>query len=349
MVVLTLHSGSYFVVSVQLTGNNQALIIVDNIIVPSELLGNLNPQDVEDIVVLNGPSAAALYGSEASNGALMITTKKGGGKNGKPEVTVTHTLTREEVSFFPKLQQLFGSGSSANFPIYTPDENQQYGPAFDGTLRPIGQPLADGSIQTIPYAPVNGKNSFWQKALSSQTDVSMSSSDDSGSMRVSAQYIDGATTTPKDKFTKTIFKIGGQRQMSKNLEADYSFNYTQNRYDITTQTSTIYAELMQTPAQIQITKYQDWQNDKYSTPSGYYNPFYRNPYFLLDNYRQYTRNDYLQVIDLKYSATNWLDLTFRNGITSRNNSAKSTSDKYTYSDFAKLTTHGSYKKTDVTG
>jgi TonB-linked SusC/RagA family outer membrane protein len=331
-------------------GNNQALIIVDNIIVPSELLANLNPQDVEDIVVLNGPSAAALYGSDASNGALMITTKKGGGRNGKPEVTFTQTLTREEVSFFPKLQQLFGSGSTANFPVYTPDENQQYGPAFDGVIRPIGQPLADGSIQNVPYAPTNGKNSFWQKALSSQTDVSMSTSDDRGSMRVSAQYIDGATTTPKDKFTKTVFKIGGQRQMTKNLSLSYGFNYTQNRYDITTQTGTIYAELMQTPAQIQITKYQDWQNDKYSTPSGYYNPFYRNPYFLLDNYRQLTRNDYLQAnIDLKFSPVSWLDLTFRNGITTRNNSAKSTSDKYTYSDFAKLTTHGSYKKTDVAG
>ncbi|MEO8172169.1 MAG: TonB-dependent receptor, partial [Sediminibacterium sp.] len=188
------------------------------------------------------------------------------------------------------------------------------------------------------------------KALSSQTDVAMSTSDDRGSMRVSAQYIDGATTTPKDQFTKTIFKIAGQRQMSKNLNLNYGFNYTQNRYDITTQTGTIYAELMQTPAQIQITNYQDWQNDKYSTPSGYYNPFYRNPYFLLDNYRQYTRNDYLTGnLDLKFAATNWLDLTWRNGITSRNNSVKSTVDKYTYSDFAKLTTHGTYKKTDLAG
>jgi TonB-dependent SusC/RagA subfamily outer membrane receptor len=305
---------------------------------------------VEDVVVLNGPSAAALYGADGSNGALMITTKKGGGKNGKPQVILTHTITREEVSFFPKLQQMFGSGSTANFPVYTPDENQQYGPAFDGVVRPIGQPLSDGSIQSIPYAPVDGKNSFWQKALSSQTDVSMSTSDEKGSMRVSAQYIDGATTTPKDKFTKTIFRIGGKRQMSKNLELTYSFNYTQNRYDITSQTPTIYAELMQTPAQIQITKYQDWQNDKYSTPSGYYNPFYRNPYFLLDNYRQYTRNDYLTgSIDLKFSPLTWMDLIFRNAITTRNNTVKGTSDKYQYSDFAKLTTHGTYKKTDVAG
>jgi len=333
-----------------ITGNNQALIVLDNIVVPSELLGNLNPEDVEDVVVLNGASAAALYGSEASNGALLITTKKGGAKGSKPEVVISHTLTREEVSFFPKLQQQFGSGSTANFPVYTPDENQQYGPAFDGSLKPIGQPLADGSIQTIPYSPVNGKNSFWQKALSSQTDLSLSTNDEKGSTRLSAQFIDGNTTTPKDKLTKTTIKLAGKRSMARTLEMNYSINYTQNRYDITSQTGTIYAELMQTPAQIQVTDYKDWQNDKYSTPSGYYNPFYRNPYFLLDNYRQYTRNDYLAGnLDLKFSPVNWVDLVVRTGITTRNNSGKSTSDKYTYSDFAKATTHGSYKKTDVPG
>lgn len=70
-----------------LTGNNQALIIIDNIISPSSLLGNLNPEDIEDIQVLNGAGAAALYGSDASNGALIVTTKKG-----KAGVTQVSTL-----------------------------------------------------------------------------------------------------------------------------------------------------------------------------------------------------------------------------------------------------------------
>jgi TonB-dependent SusC/RagA subfamily outer membrane receptor len=64
-----------------ISGNNQALIVLDNVVVPNALLGNINPEDVEDIQVLNGASGAALYGSDASNGALIITTKKG--KNGQ--------------------------------------------------------------------------------------------------------------------------------------------------------------------------------------------------------------------------------------------------------------------------
>src|SRR5690606_4554902 len=60
-----------------LRGNNNALVVLDNVIVPSSILGNLNPADIENLTVLNGGNAAALYGSEGSNGALIITTKKG--------------------------------------------------------------------------------------------------------------------------------------------------------------------------------------------------------------------------------------------------------------------------------
>ncbi|HUC81602.1 MAG TPA: SusC/RagA family TonB-linked outer membrane protein [Flavisolibacter sp.] len=331
-----------------ITGNNQALIVLDNVIVPNELLGNLNPEDVESVVVLNGAGASALYGSEASNGALLITTKKG--SRSKPEIRFSNTYTIEETSYFPKLQQQFGAGATANFPVYTPYENQQYGPAFDGTIKPVGQPLADGSIQMLPYAPVNGKNSFWQQGRTNQTDVSLSAGDDRSSLFISAQYIDGVGTTPKDKFNKSTVRFNGRRQFSRALSFNFQTAYTQNRYDITSQTGTIYAELMQTPANIQITNYQNWKTDPYATPDGYYNPFYRNPYFLLDNNRQYTRNDYLTAsAELKFAPLAWLDFTYRLGITTRNNDVKGTTDKYAYSDFARNTTLGSYKKTDITG
>jgi outer membrane receptor protein involved in Fe transport len=202
----------------------------------------------------------------------------------------------------------------------------------------------------LPYGPVNGKNSFWQKGRTNQTDLSISSGDERGTMLVSAQYVDGVGTTPKDSYNKTTVRFNGTRQFTKALSITFNTAYTQNRYDITSQTGSIYAELMQTPASIQVTKYKDWRNDPFSTPDGYYNPYYRNPYFLLDNYRSYTRNDYLTAsADFKIAPVSWLDFTYRIGITTRNNDGKGTADKYTYSDFAKATTHGSYKKTDITG
>ncbi|HEX8504797.1 MAG TPA: carboxypeptidase-like regulatory domain-containing protein, partial [Hymenobacter sp.] len=64
-----------------LTGNNEALIVIDGVISTNDVLGALNPDDVASIDVLKGANAAALYGSQASNGALIITTKKGGNGN----------------------------------------------------------------------------------------------------------------------------------------------------------------------------------------------------------------------------------------------------------------------------
>ena len=118
-----------------LTGNNQALIVLDNVIVPNEVLTNLNPEDVESVNVLNGAGAAALYGSSASNGALIVTTKKG--VRGQNTVTVMNTTTVEQPGFFPKFQTGFGAGGTGygywgNFSYL---ENQSYGPAFDNVKR----------------------------------------------------------------------------------------------------------------------------------------------------------------------------------------------------------------------
>ncbi|WP_315821994.1 TonB-dependent receptor plug domain-containing protein [Paraflavitalea speifideaquila] len=135
-----------------LLGDNTALIVVDNVVVPGSLLGNINPEDVEDVNILNGAGAAALYGSDASNGAIIITTKKG--KAGTNTVKLSNTTTLAMVSFYPQLQDRFGSGYQTLVPAYVPYENQQYGPAFDGSLVEIGRPLKDGSIQKYPIRPL---------------------------------------------------------------------------------------------------------------------------------------------------------------------------------------------------
>ena len=65
--------------------------MLDNVIVPNEILGNLNPDDIEEVVVLNGAGAAALYGSQASNGAMIVTTKKG--RRGYNSIGFSQTTT----------------------------------------------------------------------------------------------------------------------------------------------------------------------------------------------------------------------------------------------------------------
>jgi TonB-linked SusC/RagA family outer membrane protein len=315
-----------------ISGNNQALIVLDNVVVPNALLGNINPEDVEDIQVLNGASGAALYGSDASNGALIITTKKG--KNGQTTVRVANTTTFESISFFPKLQNSFGSGSTSGAQVYDPIENQQYGPAFDGTTRNIGRTLVDGTIQSVPYSPTRDKYDFWDTGISNQTDFSLSSGDDKSSTFVSGQYVDGSGTTPKDKYNRTTLRFNGTRQLSNKFSATYSVSYIENKGDITSATSSVYNNLLNTPAQIPLLSYQNWQSDKWSMPDNYYNDYYQNPYFTIDNNRQKYKNRYLTGnAELRFKATDWLNFTYRAGITNRDYQAKNSNAGFNYTQY----------------
>ncbi|MBE8713127.1 SusC/RagA family TonB-linked outer membrane protein [Sphingobacterium hungaricum] len=334
-----------------LTGNNQALIVIDNVISPSSILGNLNPDDIEDITVLNGSGAAALYGSAASNGALIIKTKKGKATDGF-EINVENTSTWEQIVFLPQVQQRFGSGADNDLQIYNPHENQQYGPVFDGSMVEIGDPLADGSIQTVPYSWTGSKNDFWEVGYSNQTNISIASRTEKSSFRTAAQYLDASGTVPFDKYKRATARISGTQNLIENkLDATYTAYYAQNRYNTTSANASIYDLVLNTPGQIPLTDYKDYVNNPYATPDGYYNAYYNNPYFLAGNNRSITRNDYFMGnFELAYKPLEWLDFLGRVGITSANQSFKNTTGVYYYSDFTKSWAGSStYKQQDILG
>jgi len=312
-----------------LLGNNEALVVLDNVIVPSNILGNLNPEDIEDINVLNGAGAAALYGSDASNGAIIVTTKRGA--KGQDIIKLMNTTTIESVSYYPKLQKEYGSGYETG--TFTPYENQQYGPRYDGTIRQLGRPDLDGSIQEHVYSPNNSREDFWADGINNQTDFSVSSSNDKGGSYLSLQYVNVKGTTPKDKYTRASVRYNGNRKLGKQFDLNFAMNYVQNRYDLTTQTATIYDNLLNTPGWVPLTSYKNWKTDKWATPERYYNDYYMNPYFYVDNYRQKTRNDYLTGnIDLNWRPIRGLDVVYRVGLSTRNQSAKSRVGIYNFSD-----------------
>ncbi|WP_316849955.1 SusC/RagA family TonB-linked outer membrane protein [Pedobacter agri] len=318
-----------------LLGNNQALVVLDNVIVPSDVLGNLNPEDIENIEVLNGAGAAALYGSDASNGALIITTKKG--KRGATSINVSHTTNVEQVSFLPKLQDRFGSGTgNDDIPTYTAFENQQYGPAFDGVVRPIGKPLADGSIQSVPYSynKDENKDAFWETGYSNQTDFNLSSGDDKGTYYFSGQYFDQKSTVPGDKYNRFSMRINGERNLGNNVTFGFNLSYVQNRYDQGNAIGSVFDNVLQSPGQIPLTRYKDFKNDPFANPNGYYNEYYQNPYFALANSRSATRNDYLTGnAQIKWNPIKDLSLLVRANLSNRAFSNKSTTNKFTYSAY----------------
>ena len=336
-----------------LLGNNQALVVLDNVIVPSSILGNLNPADIDNITVLNGGNAAALYGSDGSNGALIITTKRGS-SDGKLNIKVSQTLTTEQVSNMPQMQKSFGSGTFIDIVEYTQYENQQYGPRFDGSIKPIGLPTESGNIMEVPYQwnEKYGKNAFWAEGFASQTDVSLGNTFEKGSIYASAQFLDATGTVPGDKYNRASVRLNGTQKMDPKLDFSYSAYYAQNRYDLTSATSSIFDNVLNTPGQIPLTQLSDWKNNEFANPNGYFNAYYNNPYYLADNYRTKTRNDYfIGSAALTYKPVKWFDLTYRIGFNTRNATVDGTGDKFLFSDYTKSIPEqkGTYKVSDELG
>ena len=319
-----------------LTGNNEALVVLDGVPVPSTVLATLNPEDIDNISVLKGANSAALYGSTASNGALIISTKRG---SKTPKITFTNSSQFENISFLPKFQDQFGSGSTNYTATYDPIENQQYGPAYDGKLVNLGEELEDGSIQQVTYESRLGeKKKFFNTGSNIQNSASVSTGNETSNFYFSAQNSLIKGIIPKDKADRTTVRFNASKDLGK-FTIGANTAYTQNRKDYTT--AGIYWNIFNTSSFIPITDYKDWRNNKFANPNGYYNGYYGNPYFLIDNQRANARTDnFLGDVKLGLKATSWLSIDYRLGLNTRNFSSKSYTDKFTYTPYTLANTEG---------
>ncbi|MFN8291031.1 MAG: SusC/RagA family TonB-linked outer membrane protein [Chitinophagaceae bacterium] len=318
-----------------ITGDNTALIVVDGVPVPANTLNYLNPNDVENVTILKGGQAATLYGPDGVNGALVITTKRGGGK---PQINFSSTTNFEDVSYLPKFQEEFGSGSGYGNTYqenYRPFENQQYGDRYDGSLRSPGRKLQDGSYQVYPYEFVPGiRKKVWALGVSTTNDVSVSGGDDKvGRFYLSFQdaYIKGVV--PKDKYHRDALRFNGSKVYGK-VKVGFDGTFAFDKSDRTN--SDFYFFALNTPGWIPIDKLTDWQNNPFANPNGYFNDYYNNPWYELDNNRFQTRNNYFNGnINVEFKPVSWLNFTYRLGTALTNTFQKTWRNRFDYTEYAK--------------
>lgn len=325
-------------------GDNSALLVLDGVQTPINFLQSINPNDIDNISVLKGASAAALYGSEAANGVLIVTTKSG--TKGKPNITYSLTTTLNTVAYLPKFQTRFGQGHTddllgiPDFDYYVPDENQQYGPEFDGGMIEVGSPIYDGSENgyylTSPYAYVkDGRKHFYQDGVGIQHDISYSSSDERGSMYLSYQRLDQSGIISGDETDRQTIRFNGSRNY-KNLKASAKVAYTHTNYDLNNNSSSGIYSLINTPGNFDLNNFKDWQTlGTGANPNEWVNDYYPNPFFQIDTHRRKTRQDRLSgSIDLDYQAFKWLRLTARAGLNLDINNANLTTEAFHYTNWA---------------
>jgi TonB-linked SusC/RagA family outer membrane protein len=323
-----------------LTGNNQALVVLDGVPVSISYLLTLNPNDVSDISVLKGANASALYGSDASNGVIMVTTRKG--SRDKISVQFSNSTTFDKVAFFPDLQDRFGAGSSSDKygnPIYEAYENQQYGPEFDGLDRAIGRPDEYGVSQIVPFKALpDEKYNFFNTGLTTQSDISFQAGTANSTYYVSAQDARVKGLLPGDELRRNAVRFNGSSTYG-GFKATTSVSYTHTEDDVTT--SNILWSVYNTPQNIPLTRYSNWREP--STPewtnwadiNHYFNDYYDNPYTQADKNRRLRKRDYLiGNLNLTQEITPWLKADIRTAVSLSYSSQKSRSEEWNYSDWA---------------
>ena len=344
-----------------LSSDNQPLFVVDGIQVRSDYIATLNPEDVESQTVLKGATAAALYGSEATNGVILITTKKGG-KAGKPAINLSQTATWEKLAYFPSLQTTYsgyggevgpfftgtpyaflGTNPYTGFTNYIPFENQQYGPAFDGNPANayIGIPNEQGQVQKVPFEPqsTDPRKQFFQTGFTSQTDVSFSNGDSRNSNYIGLQYVDVSGVVPKDQSKRASVRFNGKRTygiFNYDFAVNYSYKYSNVVGNDITAGWPLYWTLLNTPANIPMAALKDWQDpNSWGNLSHYYNAYYINPWWQVDNSREISKLDNLQgVLTANLAPTSWFTATYRLGAQITNTIFKAYRNQATFSPWA---------------
>lgn len=304
-----------------LTGNNQPMLVVDGAPTPLNYLSSIPPDDVADVTILKSAASAAVYGPDAVNGVIILTTKRGGHT---PTVSFNSNVELTRVSFFPKLQTEFGQGGGEVVDQYgnyghVPYENQQFGSRFDGSIQPIGVPLPDGTQQEGPYTSGHAKDKikFFNTGLTNQNSVSIAGED----FYLSLEDANIQGLIPDDVNHRTSLRFNGGKKYG-GLSVNYGLNYILQNSDVVNESGFqksfpgaydggLFFLVMQTAGNIPLLNYKNL-NSEIGQYSNYYNEYAVNPYWLISSIRAKSRrDDLIGNVDVNYQFTPWLRATAR--------------------------------------
>lgn len=211
-------------------------------------INDINPEDIESITVLKGPGATALYGSRASNGALIITTKTGSKKNNGIGITLNSNASFNNVLKWPDYQHQYGQGTgralnAAGEKYYsygatedgagTSGTSSAFGPRFDGQMYyqydPVNQGRGDERTLWRPYK--NNTKDFWRTGYTLTNNISLEGGNDKGSARLSITQSKNEWIMPNTGYERTTVQTGANYKLSDKLKINTRVSYTNKKSD----------------------------------------------------------------------------------------------------------------------
>jgi len=279
-------------------------------------LQSINPDDIESMTVLKGAAAAALYGSLAKDGAIIITTKSGRGIQGLG-VEFTSNFQAENALDYTDFQYEYGQGENGKRPT-TVAEAQSSG-VFTFGLKFDGQPVPQFDGSTQPYSPHKDRiKNFYNTGISTTNSLSLSGGFEKANFRLSFANTDASSIMPNSGYHRKLLNVALNYNVTKKLTAQISGNYSN--------------EYIKNPPQIGIqdmnantTIYtlansinSDWLKNR-KDANGNEMPLSRftnrnNPYWVaLDRFENVRRDRLLGNVSLRYQVKDWLYVQARYG------------------------------------
>lgn len=275
-----------------ITGNSQPLVIIDGVPIRQSSFNNsdywgdqrargngledLNPEDIESISILKGASAAALYGSEAMNGVVLVTTKSGKGTEGF-SADFNATYTNDRIAYLPRFQNVRGPGYHLSyadvgqaedmFYYYedgvrgTANTSLNFGPKFDG------QPIRSWDGEIRPYSAQNAYSKFFNNPNNTILNLALGHSSANANTRFSLTRQDNQMTSLESYNKRNIANLNTSFTLWKNLTTDVVVNYinqhTHNRPFLTDRLINNFTGMISTFDN------PEWYLNRYQTSLGY--------------------------------------------------------------------------------
>src|SRR6218665_943122 len=323
-------------------------------VVQQSRLNDLNPADIANVEILKGASAAALWGSRAANGVIVITTKKGRNTNGKADVSYTGSLSLDQVNKMPELQTRFGQGLDGRFSY---GNRVAYGDIIadrtGGNDSPPPPPPAGTAYVEFPdgsrrYATANGtaanphggKNSrdvfdhaqdIYGIGLKQDHALNVTGGSERNQVLVSyANTNQKGIVKANSDYKRNVIRVNFQTLLTSKLSARFNVNYTNirsNRAQSGSNLSGILLGQLRTPPDFDnsqwIGTYYDpagirtvGKHVAYRSPIGALsNPVYDNPAWTMNRNKNYSVvNRFIGNMELKYDWNSWLTLKLNSGL-----------------------------------
>lgn len=307
------------------TGLNQPLIVVDGVPMdnftgadnndywnPSADMGNglsdINPEDIESMSVLKGASAAALYGSRAGNGVILITTKSGRQTKGLG-ITVTGTVSAESVFMKPDMQTTYGQGTQG---VYNSTSGLSWGPRIEG------QEYVRWDGQKVKMQSYDNLDNYYGTGTELQENVTLSQQYGKTSIYASMTNMNNKSMTPGAKLNRTNLMLRGVTSFGKNDawtfdgKVQYIRNKANNRPVSGNNNNNSALGLYTFPTTLDIRDFEnciDENNEMVWWNKDGNNPYWMSKYSLLDD----SRDRFLMNASLKYKVLSWLTAEIKAG------------------------------------